>query len=299
MVTFLVDTGSSISIIHHSIWDNSPSLKSSPLNKMEFSAVTANGQPLDVIGNIVANVTAGALDMQHKLYIARDINSDGILGLDLLSSLGASVNLQDGTLECREGVKISLSKRRRNIEVARVVLQDDTTVPPNHEVVFPATIDLKYNPGEYEGFVEPNNTFSQKTGLLVGRVLANASKLQTPVRLLNPSTSEIKLYKGMHIGSFIPTQDPKTSRQVEVVATVSSNPPHDWAHTLVQSSALNGQQKKQVEQLLEEFKSIFSQSPTDYGKTELIEHQIDTGVAHPIRQPPRRIPRHLRVDVDK
>ena len=266
---------------------------------MEFSAVTANGQPLDVIGNIVANVTAGALDMQHKLYIARDINSDGILGLDLLSSLGASVNLQDGTLECREGVKISLSKRRRNIEVARVVLQEDTTVPPNHEVVFPATIDLKYNPGEYEGFVEPDNTFLQKTGLLVGRVLANASKLQTPVRLLNPSTSEINLYKGMHIGSFIPTQDPKTSRQVEVVATVSSNPSHDWARTLVQSSALNGQQKKQVEQLLEEFKSIFSQSPTDYGKTELIEHQIDTGVAHPIRQPPRRIPRHLRVDVDK
>ena len=72
-------------------------------------------------------------------------------------------------------------------------------MPPNHEVVFPASIDLKYNPGEYKGFVESDNTFSQKTGLLVGRVLANASKLQTPVRLLNPSTSEIKLYKGMYI----------------------------------------------------------------------------------------------------
>ena len=266
---------------------------------MEFSAVTANGQPLDVIGNIVANVTAGALDMQHKFYIAGDTNSNGIFGLDVLSSLGASVDLQDGTLECRESVKISLSERRRNIEVARVVLQEDTTVPPNHEVVFPTSINLKYNPGEYEGFVEPGNTFSQKTGLQVGCVLANASRLQTPVRLLDPSTSEIKLYKGMHIGPFIPTPDPKTSEQVEVVAAVSSNPPRDWSHTLVQSSALNGQQKKQVKQLLEEFESVFPQSPTDYSKTELIEHQIDTGVAHPIRQPPRRIPQHLWVDVDK
>ena len=85
---------------------------------MEFSAVTANGQPLDVMGSVVAKVTAGALEMQHKFYIAGDINGDGILGLDLLSSLGASVNLQDGILECRDGVKISLSKRRRNIEVA-------------------------------------------------------------------------------------------------------------------------------------------------------------------------------------
>ena len=185
VVTLLVDTGSSISILHRSIRDKSSSLKSS-LDKIEFSAVTANGQPLDVMGSIMANVTAGALDMQHKFYIAGDINSDGILGLDLLSSLGASINLQNGTLDCQEGVKIPLSKRRRNIEVARVVIQEDTTIPPNHEVVFPASIDLKYNPGEYEGFVEPDSTLSQKTGLLVGCVLANASKLQTPVRLLNP-----------------------------------------------------------------------------------------------------------------
>ena len=83
--------------------------------------------------------------------------------------------------------------------MARVIIQEDTTVPANHEVIFLASIDLRYNPGEYEGFVEPDGTFSQRTGLLVGRVLANATRLQTPVRLLNPSTSEIKLYKGMHV----------------------------------------------------------------------------------------------------
>ena len=80
---------------------------------------------------------------------------------------------------------------------------------------------------------------------------------------------------------------------------VSSNSSHDWAHNLVQSSALTDQQKKQVKQLLEEFESVFSRSATDYGRTELIKHQIDTGTAHPIKQPPRRIPRHLRVDVNK
>ena len=52
-------------------------------------------------------------------------------------------------------------------------------MPPNHEVVFPASSGLKYNPDEYEGFVEPDNTFSQKTGLLVGCVLANASKFSS------------------------------------------------------------------------------------------------------------------------
>ena len=83
-VTLLVDTGSSISILHHSVWDRNLSLKSSPLDKMEFSAVTANGQPLDVIGSLRASVMVGALDVHHTFYIAGDINSDGILGLDLL-----------------------------------------------------------------------------------------------------------------------------------------------------------------------------------------------------------------------
>ena len=58
-------------------------MKSSSLNKMEFSAVTANGPPLDVVGSIMVKVTVGALNVQHKFYIAGDISSDGILGLNL------------------------------------------------------------------------------------------------------------------------------------------------------------------------------------------------------------------------
>ena len=41
-------------------------------------------------------------------------------------------------------------------------------------------------------------------------------------------------------------------------------------------------------------KDVCSQSPTDYGKTALIEYRIDTGEARPVRQAPRRTPRILR-----
>lgn len=51
--------------------------------------------------------------------------------------------------------------------------------------------------------------------------------------------------------------------------------------------------------MLEDFKDVFSQSSTDYGKTTLIEHRIDTGEARPIRQAPRRIPHAIRKEVDK
>ena len=67
----------------------------------------------------------GVLNVQQKFYIAGDIDSDGIL------ELRPTINLKDGTLHCWEGLKILLSKRRRNIEVARVVVQKDTTVSPS------------------------------------------------------------------------------------------------------------------------------------------------------------------------
>ena len=83
------------------------------------------------MGSIMANLTVG-LDTQHIFYIAGDINSDGILGL---SSLETSINLKNGTLGCQETVQ--------TLKYAtQVVIQGDTTVPPNHEVVFPASTDL-------------------------------------------------------------------------------------------------------------------------------------------------------------
>jgi hypothetical protein len=220
---------------------------------MEFSAVTANGQPLDVMGSLRASVMVGALDIQHTFYIAGDINSDGILGLDLLSSLEALVNLKDGTLDCRGDLKVPLSKRRRDIEVACVIIQEDTTVPANHEVIFPASIDLRYNPGEYEGFVEPDSTFHR------GREFwwdISWLMLQDSKYLYDYSTPLLKLYKGMHVGSFIPTQDPQLKKCSGVVATISPDLSADWAYDLIQPSALTNEQKEQVKQLLEEFKSV-------------------------------------------
>ena len=66
---------------------------------------------------------------------------------------------------------------------------------------------------------------------------------------------------------------------------------------LLDSNNLTSRQNK-VLQLLGEFKDVFSQSSTDYGRTTLIEHRIDTGEARPIRQALRRIPHALREEIN-
>ena len=42
--------------------------------------------------------------------------------------------------------------------------------------------------------------------------------------------------------------------------------------------------------MLTKYQDVLSKGPEDMGCTDLVKHQIDTGEARPIRQPPRRLP---------
>ena len=55
-------------------------------------------------------------------------------------------------------------------------------------------------------------------------------------------------------------------------------------------------QKNQLLQLLLEFSDIFAEDG-ELGRTDRIQHSIDTGDAHPIRQPVRRLPLNQRAEV--
>ena len=168
-IKFLVDTGSSISMVHHSCWQNSLLLKKIPLQQTSLSAVTANGLSLQVTGTIEAGVGLGLESVAHKFYVASDIKSDGILGLDLLEQLGATVDVKGGYLYLGPA-KLPLRHCQRDVEVARIVLKENTTISANHEVIFPAEIEFKGHPESIEGVMEPDVSFVQRTGLLVGRV---------------------------------------------------------------------------------------------------------------------------------
>ena len=60
----------------------------------------------------------------------------------------------------------------------------------------------------------------------------------------------------------------------------------------------DGQQLQPLE-LLCEFQDIFSRGPQDLGRTGLAKHEIDTGAAAPVRQPPRRLPLAQREEARK
>ena len=63
---------------------------------------------------------------------------------------------------------------------------------------------------------------------------------------------------------------------------------------LPDSPELKPADKEKLWVLLYEFSDITSVDNSDLGQTTLVQHEINTGDAMPIRQPPRRLPFHQR-----
>jgi len=79
-----------------------------------------------------------------------------------------------------------------------------------------------------------------------------------------------------------PAQFPQTG-DVTVLSAV-------WVICQGNCDGIDPQQQEQLWQLLPEFTHSFALSESDVGQTHLVQHQIDTGDARPIRMHPRRLP---------
>ena len=54
-----------------------------------------------------------------------------------------------------------------------------------------------------------------------------------------------------------------------------------------------------IREMLLEYKDVFSRDDRDIGRTDLVQHHVDTGDAKPIKQSPRRLPPGHRRELEK
>ncbi len=162
------------------------------------------------------------------------------------------------------------------------------TVPPNSELVMlGAIVDA---PGNCKwGMVEPTKQCAV-TDVVVGKTLVGMSNSAVPVRVLKQPRT---IAKGTMVASCVP---------VEVVRTLCPSfpgeakrdlPPH-LSDLYERSTHLTDEQQQTLRCLLLDYADLFSRSPEDLGKTDIVRHRIVTENVGPIRQPPRRLPLEKR-----
>ena len=167
-----------------------------------------------------------------------------------------------------------------------VTLCEDIEIPAKHEIIQTACIK---GPFIDESILEPNSKLVEK-GILIARVLVRPKQQIIPIQIINPGVDKVKLYKGTNLGSLehVDIRDPVLQEMSDENA---NELPFHFDH-------LEQKERKQLENLLQNYENVFASDLKELGSTSLVEHRIETGDAQPIKQLPRRLPNTLKPVVE-
>ena len=316
--SLLIDTGAAVTLVHRRLWERG---RTTSRRKVELCdspsggpIVAANGEPLRILGLARSSICLAGVEFAHDVFITEDVGPDCILGADFLISHGFVVDLKAGVLRRGFSSTPLLQRPSEVSAVCRVSVSSNTTVRAGEERLLWADVNCcSSSLTGTAGVIEPKEGFEERHQLLLARVVAVPDHGQVPIRVANLSSSSVTLHRGTNIGHFCPLAEPGStaaetaeycelsvaSGQEQFLQVHQIGSPCSAADFLgIDTSSMSQQQKDSLEELVRDFRGVFSTSKQDVGRTDLVYHNISTGDAAPIRQPPRRLPLHYKQEVD-
>ena len=300
----VVDTGAAVTIIQETVFREATVAVNRPLLKLDTHIVVANGKELEIIGKTELVLQIGHNQINFDVLVAKNILQECLLGYDFLENFDCVIDFPRKVLSiCGEEIPLSCHKAR---SVCHVCCTESIIVPPRHEMIVEA--DVVQRPGTFidgdTGMFQPEIKPFDQNGLLFAHSVSVVRKFKTFVHVLNPSFSSVNLYKDQTIGSLHPlgttmsigTAIPRNSvtskavrqeKLTEIITNLMSTVDNCLTDDEIQSFS----------HLLTKYSDVISVSDGDLGRSKLIQHGIETGSASPIKQPPRRLPYHLREEV--
>ena len=280
---FLVDTGASNSVISKRFFEKLP-CDHSNLSR-SGKACTADGSPLRTFGRVMLRIKVREKEFVSTPTIA-EISDDGILGLDFASLYGAVLDPRRGMLRIEHPYGMDEQCVLRQIScVASVV--DTVKVPPGQTCDVLITGDSKLR-GK-EAVFEPDEIYLASIGLeSVDTLIGSASWSVLPV--INRGMNTVYLPKGSVIGEVC-----------LINATVEFEPRKGSANSLTElldeeltalvtkSDLVEPEDIQRLKELLSRHTKAFGLKD-EVGRTDKVQHGINTGDAQPFKIPYRRLP---------
>ena len=295
-IKLLVDTGAGMSAIDEQFTRDvykggPPKLEKSALTNVK----TVSGEELPVLGKIKVMLQIAGGKYPCDLQVVKNLTYEAALGRDFLRANGAVINLRQGTLQLDDS---PIDQVAADISFPVRVLST-CVIPPSSEAVLPVRLDVEFST---VGLIETSQHLMDRYQLQGAAVLATTTAdRKVPYRLINPTSKPVTLYKGANLGTFT---SHSSNLQVFSLHTEVPGPGKSEANIPdvpvdFSNSALTESQQKQLQQFINEYRDVFALSPEELGRTNWVQHTIDTGDASPIRMRPYRVPEAQKERIEK
>ena len=193
-------------------------------------------------------------------------------------------------------------------ELCRVVNCRSAVIAAGEEAILDGRLTNGWPEGK-DGLIEGLREVEGERGFLVGRGLVGPQDGWVPVRILNSGATPIIIYKDMGIATLEGVQVGAAGGDAGGESAVTNGEAFCRMVTAAEDEAdkVDGEvvlaslcegveeaKRTELRQLLRTYLGDFQLNPGDKGRTDRVQHHINTGDHAPIKQPPRRLAPHRR-----
>ena len=306
----LLDTGASHSLVAKKWFDELAKKLHLKLRPVNIRISVADGSALKTYGSTRLPIKIGRCSFYCDVVVADLPDIDLLFGHDLLTRFSASISYGSGKLTLTEpntgqyfAVKLSRALSNKS---CRIYTKHDVHILPSSETLIPSTLGGR--PQQLLGvdcIFEPSPTLPGKTNLAASRALViPGNEIPLPISVINTHDQDYILKKGTYLGEIfrISACDVTTLHDDNTAFQPSSSTrlPEPLQVLLNEcDKQITRQEKSELAKLLSSHIDRFKLPNTRLGRTDIIKHDIDTGMHHPIKIPPRREPPHKHDIIEK
>lgn len=192
----VIDTGAEVTVMSDRVFQSLSEEQRSTLTDSKRSLVVAEeGRKMSTQGIAEVAIELGPVKCVWPVYVA-PISDDILLGCDIIDNYDITINTRRGIQV--QGCWVECDVTRKSDKVARILLNETSTIPGNTEVILQGHCENAEVLDTRFGSIEPIT--EDERNIMVARCLVDPYKKIVPVRLVNLGNSTIKLRKNYMIG---------------------------------------------------------------------------------------------------
>lgn len=294
---FLVDSGSTTTLMSHKSFQSLSENIQSLMRPATKVIKDVNGHNLHVYGSVTLEMVLGDVPYLQNITVC-DMAFGGILGQDFLLDYATKIDYkrlvlqtEDTCIPCWIGGEAAMT--------CRVEVRNTVEIPANSSMFVPVCIPECEHLADI-GLIEPSKELCESKNIILTPGVISTQEVDKVVNIANRSSLPVVLQSNMKVGScesFYEAEPKESERCASVVVDISSEIPASeqlpeylidlWKRSSVH---LSNEESEALADLLVRYQSAFSKSSDDLGRSDKVQHRINTGQAVPIKQAPRRLP---------
>lgn len=331
----LVDTGSQVTLFAESLCKEL--FDPQEMQGVEGSWLTlrgANGLEIPCVGYVVVDLHIRGVHVPARgVIVVKDHclgTHKALLGMNVLSACwedifqdrGVAGPVRRKTAEDEKWEPVAADCRRisaatsllERVDTARAACRYAVTIPGGSEAVIWARLPARARGQASWVLIEPHQGAQH---VEVARVLATVHRGRIPVRVRNTQPYPVMVHRHQGLAQVTSIQAHQVREGRDIRCTMVSPgvievgvaqvdrvegeavpvmPKHLLCESL-QGEGLDPEQRQELQRFLTRWQHIFSTHEEDYGCTSIVQHQIPTGDAAPIRERYRPVPPTLYKEI--